>query len=251
MKRIVIFCLLGFTSSAVMADDVLEQDAQSSQEQEVVTERSSFDGFYLGAGIGGSFLQNKHDGIMKKQNVNRFTGDIHIGYGRVLRERFYLGLEVLGELTKQKTQDAEYSDDFKKKVKGELEAEATSNGGSISGFSMNAKVRNKAFTPELTLKVGYVAGSSMFYAKGGIARPEAKALFRVEASLNNGEKYAKNFNESTSKIVPVVYLGGARALGNRWNANVEAGYQFYQERKGDKTNGGWKVRAGVTRTFSF
>lgn len=252
MKRIVIFCLLGFTSSAVMADDVLEQDAQSSQEQEVVTERSSFDGFYLGAGIGGSFSQNKYDGVMKKQNVNRFIGDIHVGYGKVLRERFYLGLEVLLEGTSTKTSDAELNDDLKKNLGEILKKIDKMFDGAITDPKLSAKVKNKGITPEVTVKVGYVAANCMFYAKAGAAKPRTEIDVFGSAKVGATE-HRGHFVEKITKVKPVIAIGAARAFGNRWNANVEVGYQFKQKvqilGRDFETNGGPKVRLGVSHTF--
>lgn len=245
MKKIILLGLSGvMVASAVMAEDVLEQDNQ----EQIVVEKSPFDGIYLGAGIGGSFLQNKANGIMKKQNVNRFIGDIYAGYGKVINEKLYLGVEALIEISSAKKNDAELTADARTKI----ESSVTSPTGPITDKKISVEVKNKAVAPELALKVGYVAGNNMFYAKGGLSFPRTEVVINGSGRVGTPvQEFHYTEVKKINKVAPVVYLGVARAFGNRWNANVEAGYQFAQKKDGIKVNGGWKVRAGVARTFSF
>lgn len=251
MKKIALFCLFGVTAGAVMAEDIVEQDNQ----EQVVAEKNPFDGFYVGAGVGGSFLQNKSNGVMKKQNVNRFTGDIYAGYGKAFANgKLYLGIEALLDIASSKKNNVDLDSAAQTKLNYEIKAEIEAKGATINNVNAKVVVKNKAFTPELTLKTGYIAGNNMFYAKGGIAFPPAEVT--LNASYREGS-VDKSFNVSKkiNKVVPVVYLGVARAFGSKWSSNIEAGYQFKQ--KGNnytvnyKLNGGWKVRAGVAYTFDF
>lgn len=246
MKKIAVFCLAGFAASAVMAEDVVEQDNQ----EQVIAEKNPFDGFSVGAGVGGSFLQNKSDGV-KKQNVNRFIGDIYAGYGKVLvNGKLYLGVEALLEMTSSKKNNAELSAEAQTELNKRVKKALTEKGKTTSDEKGEIVVGNKAFTPELTLKAGYVAGNNMFYAKGGIAFPRAELT--VNASYTEGTtKQTASETKKINKVAPVVYLGVARAFGSKWNANIEAGYQFEQKENDYKVNGGWKVRAGVAYTFDF
>jgi len=208
MKKIAMLALSAFALNAMAEEAVVEQDVAA-------TEVNAFDGLFVGAGIGGNFL--KHTGKdVKDMKVNRFAGDIFFGYGKTFNGKFYVAGEMLMEFAQSKTKDVELND-------------GTKNG---------IKVKTQMFTPELTLKAGYIYCNNMFYAKAGIARPTAKIMEKGEA------------DHKTVKIVPVVYLGVARAFGN-WVANIEGGYQFRQKYGNDKVNQGWKVRAGISRAFNL
>lgn len=212
MNKLVVSCAAGLLASGmVLADNAEVADEVAAQEEVVV---SPFNGLYVGVGLGGSFLKNKIP-YVKSKNVNRFVGNVFLGYGRVLNQHFYVGGEALVEFTKQKTYEAEET----------------------SGEKTGAMVRNNAITPELALRLGYVCNCNMFYGKIAAARPTAKAW------NEDGEYKFK-------KIVPAFYLGAARAFGN-WNANIEAGYQLPHKEEDAKLNGGWKIRAGVSRQFHF
>lgn len=257
MKKIMMMMVAGLAaSSMVMADDIEQID-------EGTTTSGAFDGLYVGAGVGGSFLKNKgHANLkdtadsgtqarnvdMKTSNINRFNGDVFVGFGKTINGNFYLGGELLLEFAGSKTKNVTEANG------NELKYTITTDGADVA-----FKVKNKGFTPELTLKAGYVSGNNIFYAKAGIARPEASLLL-VKAA--DGVELGSC---KVNKIVPVVYLGAARAFCNKWNANIEVGYQFQQKKdfalandtskfdiKADvKVNKGWKVRAGVAHTFSF
>ena len=207
MKKIAMLALVAFTFNA-MAEEAEQEVAQVE-----TAETSPFDGLFVGAGIGGNFLKHKADGY-KDMKVNRFAGDIFFGYGKTFNNVYVAG-EALLEFSQAKTKDIEKSD----------------------GTKTGKKIKTQMFTPELTLKLGYVYCNNMFYAKAGIARPTAKT-----------ENSAKN--KSIVKITPVIYAGVARAFGN-WAANVEAGYQFRQSKDSVKANEGWKVRAGISRAFNL
>lgn len=261
MKKVMIVLAFGvFTSNAVIADNLVEQNGE--------TDSGVFDGLYVGAGIGGSFLKNKGHtkttdvtdpenitdvdagiGNIKTSSVNRFVGNVFVGYGKAIKGKFYLGGELLLELTESKT---------KAVTKDNGEAFTFD----FTGVNYTVKAKNYGFVPELTLKAGYVTGNNMFYAKAGILRSET-SLFLTGDNKTEVEMKA-------NEIVPVVYLGFARAFCNRWNASIEVGYQFQQKKdlscrcadgqenpsffetkSNVKFNKGWKVRAGVARTFSF
>lgn len=249
----IVFCLFGLISSAVMADEILEQDAQNSQEQEEASERNPFDGFYLGAGIGGSFLKNKCATFMKNQNVNRFAGNIFVGYGKVINNHFYVGAEVLLNMASTKTQNAELTKDIKShanELLGKMDTKLA--GKALTDATISATVKNKGITPELSLKIGYVTSKCMFYAKAGLAQP--RTVIDAFGSAKDGtEEHKASVTTRFNNVRPIVGVGAARSFGNRWNANVEVAYQFKQKKQilgqDFETNGGPKVRVGVSHTF--
>ena len=172
MKKIAMLALSAFALNAMAEEAVVEQDVAA-------TEVNAFDGLFVGAGIGGNFLKHKATDY-KDIKANRFAGDIFFGYGKTFNGKFYVAGEMLMEFAQSKTKDVEFSNGKKNES--------------------NLKVKTQMFTPELTLKAGYIYCNNMFYAKAGIARPTVK--------ITENEKSDKKI----TKLVPVVYLGVARAF---------------------------------------
>ena len=67
-----------------------------------------FGGIQFILGIGGSFLKaevkDKDNGTNAKisKNANRFIGTVGLGGGKVFKDKFYVGMEVLFDFTKNK-----------------------------------------------------------------------------------------------------------------------------------------------------
>ena len=96
MKKIALAAIAVMTFSAVSAEEevvVSEQVAPAAE--------NAFNAFYLGLGIGGSFIKHEVKGANEKSN--RFIGSVVLGAGKTFKQKFYVGAEALMDFTKSKT----------------------------------------------------------------------------------------------------------------------------------------------------
>ena len=235
MKKMFIALLLGGASAGVSMGTEANYDAAPVEDAEEAV--NAFDGLYLGLGIGGSFLQDKGDALIagkhytfSKANVNRFTGNVFVGYNKTFKQKFLLGLEALCDFTKNK----------RKCLSDNLPKEGPS----------DVDVKHSGFTPELALRLGYVYCNSLFFAKIAMVMPRAK-VYAVDA---NNKCFGK-----INKVALGLGLGVERAFCKKWSARLEGEYVFNQKKTfwdGEdndkfKVNKGWNVRAGLAYHIAF
>ena len=139
---------------------------------------SVFDGIYVGAGItavdDGVRTWNSSENETESDHKVKLAGSLALGYGKVIKEKAYLGLEAGLDVS----QHSEFN-----------EKEVIING----------------LTPSAALKLGYVnpAAKRMFYIKAGAAYSRAKlAPEHVTVAYGN------------YKWSPIVALGGEKTCGN-------------------------------------
>ncbi|MDR0580753.1 MAG: outer membrane beta-barrel protein [Holosporaceae bacterium] len=196
MKKIVLASLMSTFALSVNAED------------DVVTGDSSFNGGYLGLGLGGCSLRNKVEIEAESVNLNgkSIFGVLALGGGKAFCEKWYLGGEVSLDFGKSKT--------FK-------EGEGT--------------LKNRGVTPELALRLGNVVNTWLVYFK--------PSLCFSKTTLINGD----NSKYATSKPGFAIALGVEHPFCKKFTARVEAGYGIKSSKEFtpvDDVNTKFKVRSG-------
>ena len=195
-----------------------------------------FGGIQFILGIGGSFLKaelrDKDNGSNSKisKNANRFIGTVGIGGGKVFKDKFYVGMEVLFDFTKNK----DWSDDFTIKEKGKADRK------------VKAKLKTNGLFTSLGLRLGYIVPShnTMVYFKVAGSHSSAKAINETD-----------NKELKAAKIVPTLAIGVEKAFCKKFTARLEGEYRFKGTKKEDgvelKANDGFNIRALVSYNVRF
>ena len=190
-----------------------------------------FGGIQFILGIGGSFLKaeikDKDNGTNAKisKNANRFIGTVGIGGGKVFKDKFYAGLEVLFDFTKNK--------DWTEQV-------------TYKTVKQNAKLKSNGLFTSLGLRLGYIVPkyNTMVYFKVAGSHSTAKV------NLETANKELK-----AAKIVPTLALGVEKAFCKKFTARLEGEYRFKGTKKADgyelKANDGFNIRALVSYNVRF
>ena len=199
-----------------------------------------FGGISFILGIGGSFmkaeLKNKDKTVYttfekSSKNVNRFIGTIGLGGGKVFKNVFYVGAEVLFDFTKNK----EYT----------LTQDITD--------ASNAKLKSNGLFTSLGLRLGYIMPkyNTMIYFKVSGSHSTAKA--RIDATALAAA--TPNVDMKASKIVPTLALGVEKAFCKKFTARLEGEYRFKSTKKDNglelKANDGFNIRALVSYNVRF
>ena len=183
-----------------------------------------FGGIQFILGIGGSFLKNevKVNNVKAfSKNANRFIGTVGIGGGKVFKDKFYAGLEVLFDFTKSKDWTEKYS-------------------------NADCKLKSNGLFTSLGLRLGYI-----------VPKYNTMVYFKVAGSHSS----SKVTNESTkaelkaAKIVPTLALGVEKAFCKKFTARLEGEYRFKGTKKTKgyelKGNDGFNIRALVSYNVRF
>ena len=190
-----------------------------------------FGGIQFILGIGGSFLKaeikDKDNGTNEKisKNANRFIGTVGLGGGKVFKDKFYAGLEVLFDFTKNK--------DWTEQV-------------TYKTVKQNAKLKSNGLFTSLGLRLGYIVPkyNTMVYFKVAGSHSTAKV------NLETANKELK-----AAKIVPTLALGVEKAFCKKFTARLEGEYRFKGTKKADgyelKANDGFNIRALVSYNVRF
>ena len=190
-----------------------------------------FGGIQFILGIGGSFLKaelkDKDNGTNAKisKNANRFIGTVGIGGGKVFKDKFYAGLEVLFDFTKSKDWTEE---------------------GTYKGVKRNVKLKSNGLFTSLGLRLGYIVPkyNTMVYFKVAGSHSSAKV------NLETANKELK-----AAKIVPTLALGVEKAFCKKFTARLEGEYRFKGTKKAEgyelKANDGFNIRALVSYNVRF
>ncbi len=190
-----------------------------------------FGGIQFILGIGGSFLKaevkDKDNGTNAKisKNANRFIGTVGLGGGKVFKDKFYVGMEVLFDFTKNK--------DWTEQV-------------TYKTVKQNAKLKSNGLFTSLGLRLGYIVPkyNTMVYFKVAGSHSTAKV------NLETANKELK-----AAKIVPTLALGVEKAFCKKFTARLEGEYRFKGTKKADgyelKANDGFNIRALVSYNVRF
>ena len=195
-----------------------------------------FGGIQFILGIGGSFLKaevkDKDNGTNAKisKNANRFIGTVGLGGGKVFKDKFYVGMEVLFDFTKSKdwTGKLEYLDNAKARKEADV------------------KLKSNGLFTSLGLRLGYIVPkyNTMVYFK--VAGSHSSAKVNLETS---------NKELKAAKIVPTLALGVEKAFCKKFTARLEGEYRFKGTKKEDgyelKANDGFNIRALVSYNVRF
>lgn len=230
MRKIVAStALAGFLFPAVDADTTV---VTAHEEPAIVGQASEecctpdFGGIQFILGIGGSFLKNevkKVDNVkVVSKNANRFIGTVGIGGGKVFKDKFYAGLEVLFDFTKSKDWTEKYHD-------------------------VDYKLKSNGLFTSLGLRLGYIVPkyNTMVYFKVAGSHSSSKV---TAIGVNKGELKA-------AKIVPTLALGVEKAFCKKFTARLEGEYRFKGTKKAEgyelKGNDGFNIRALVSYNVRF
>lgn len=190
-----------------------------------------FGGIQFILGIGGSFLKaevkDKDNGTNAKisKNANRFIGTVGLGGGKVFKDKFYVGMEVLFDFTKNK--------DWTEQI-------------TYRTVNQNAKLKSNGLFTSLGLRLGYIVPkyNTMVYFK--VAGSHSSAKVNLETS---------NKELKAAKIVPTLALGVEKAFCKKFTARLEGEYRFKGTKKEDgyelKANDGFNIRALVSYNVRF
>lgn len=196
-----------------------------------------FGGIQFILGIGGSFLKaelkDKDTDTNSKisKNANRFIGTVGIGGGKVFKDKFYLGMEVLFDFTKAKDWTEKFA--FNR------------NGARLEG---DTKLKSNGLFTSLGLRLGYIVPkyNTMVYFKVAGSHSSVKA---------NGTAAGKDYEIKAAKIVPTLALGVEKAFCKKFTARLEGEYRFKGSKKEDgieiKGNDGFNIRALVSYNVRF
>ena len=190
-----------------------------------------FGGIQFILGIGGSFLKaevkDKDNGTNAKisKNANRFIGTVGLGGGKVFKDKFYVGMEVLFDFTKNK--------DWTEQI-------------TYKTVNQNAKLKSNGLFTSLGLRLGYIVPkyNTMVYFKVAGSHSSAKVNFETS-----------NKELKAAKIVPTLALGVEKAFCKKFTARLEGEYRFKGTKKEDgyelKANDGFNIRALVSYNVRF
>ena len=190
-----------------------------------------FGGIQFILGIGGSFLKaelkDKDNGTNAKisKNANRFIGTVGIGGGKVFKDKFYAGLEVLFDFTKSKDWTEE---------------------GTYKGVKRNVKLKSNGLFTSLGLRLGYI-----------VPKYNTMVYFKVAGSHSSAKVNSETANKElkAAKIVPTLALGVEKAFCKKFTARLEGEYRFKGTKKAEgyelKANDGFNIRALVSYNVRF
>ena len=186
-----------------------------------------FGGIQFILGIGGSFLKaelkDKDNGTNAKisKNANRLIGTVGLGGGKVFKDKFYVGMEVLFDFTKNK----DWTEKFN---------------------NIDTKLKSNGLFTSLGLRLGYIVPkyNTMVYFKVAGSHSTLKAT-----NLSN------NKDLKAAKIAPTLALGVEKAFCKKFTARLEGEYRFKNSKKADgielKGNDGFNIRALVSYNVRF
>lgn len=231
MKKIVVGVIgLFAASSMVFADDTITIDEQEAQE--IQAGADEFSSFYLGAGLGWEWLENKGNITdtlggavyeITKQKENRFRGLVQLGYQHLFADHFLAGLELSCDFAQKKSSDV-YSE----------------------GDYMGARIDNKGATPGIFAKIGYAfCGKQLIYVKLGGQWRRARI---VDTDRTDGDR-----SYDANKFVLAGALGYQHKFTKKFSGFGEVTYTGRSKKEGNidifgystKTGEAWGVNLGV------
>lgn len=238
-----------------------EVSADDTTAPECECEESPFGGFFLGAGLGGSFMKAKVNGAIshkkdgdwkeanKSKSANNFMGSLFIGAGKVFNNKWWLGGVAGVNISKNKTWKLE-----------KIDCQKATGQTSWANVTGEQKLKVNGVTPYLGLQFGGIVNlRTKVYLEAGVAFPNSKYFF--DGKHDTDSKKSVSVTVKNSKAAPYLGIGAERACTSKFGAGVFASYQFRTKKKKGAENtvapdgryarfqnklDGWNVRAYVT-----
>ena len=189
----------------------------------------NFGNFYIGFGLGGTFSKNSGNVHSKntltdptispypiyfnfdlhfKRNTSYFSVPILIGFGDVLNDSVYLGVEGIMDWNLNK----------KKIVKTKVSnANAKTN-------NQNLEIEDPAMLKECRGRQG-ICSSSLGIRFGKILNNEYLFYGKISASHSSYRLYLENDGNSAKKIAPAFAIGIEKMLNDKFSARLEVEYK--------------------------
>lgn len=223
MKKVVLsaaaFAMAFSSANAdVMVDEYVVAEA---------VEASVFDSVFAGVGFGGNFLKAsptvefKEDwdfedlGNLKK---NRLMGSVVLGAGKVLKNKMYIGGEVLFDMMKNKEETFEKD-------------------------ANKVTLKANGLQTQFVGKIGYTSQKNVLvYGK------MACALSKVNVKAENGNA---DLDKSKTGASFVLGVGAEKAFCNKFSTALEVDYNFGFKAEKVRFNRGWNVRALVKYNVKY
>ncbi len=189
-------------------------------------EASVFDSVFAGAGFGGNFLKASPTAEFKENldfdelgdmKKNRLMGSVVLGAGKVLKNKMYVGGEVLFDMMKNKEET------FKKE-----------------GANDEVTLKANGLQTQFVGKIGYTSQKNVLvYTK------LACALSKVNVKASN------DLDKSKTGASFVLGLGAEKAFCNKFSTALEVDYNFGFKAEEVRFNRGWNVRALVKYNVKY
>ena len=189
-------------------------------------EASVFDSVFAGAGFGGNFLKASPTAEFKENldfdelgdmKKNRLMGSVVLGAGKVLKNKMYVGGEVLFDMMKNKEETFEKEDK-----------------------SATVTLKANGLQTQFVGKIGYASQKNVLvYTK------LACALSKVNVKAND------DLDKSKTGASFVLGLGAEKAFCNKFSTALEVDYNFGFKAEKVRFNKGWNVRALVKYNVKY
>lgn len=213
-KGLIALSGLGLISAAIAGGPDLVQ----------VTPPCSFDGFYFGLGVGGELGQNDIDAnvvdltdpdatplaFTNATNSSSIVGSAFLGFGKTFQNRYYLGLEAVGDLSS-----------LKRTVNFAIE---------------QVRVRPSNWDVGFDLRPGVlVTPCTLMYARAGVGIRQIKSNFNVFASSPSSNQASLINVLNTNKTEAGFRLGLGFEQMVTHNVSLGMDYVFTQYGKASST----------------
>ncbi len=227
MKKVVLsaaaFAMAFSSANAdVMVDEYVVAEA---------VEASIFDSVFLGAGFGGNFLKASPSAEFKDNfyfedlsnlKKNRLMGSVAFGAGKVLKNKMYIGGEVLFDMMKNKEET------FEKE-----------------GTGTEVFLKANGLMTQFVGKIGYASQKNVLvYTK------LACALSKVKVAATDGTD-ENTLDKSKTGASFVLGVGAEKAFCNKFSTALEVDYNFGFKAEKVRFNRGWNVRALVKYNVKY
>ena len=193
-------------------------------------EASIFDSVFLGAGFGGNFLKASPSAEFKDNfdfedlsnlKKNRLMGSVAFGAGKVLKNKMYIGGEVLFDMMKNKEET------FEKE-----------------GTDTEVFLKANGLMTQFVGKIGYASQKKVLvYTK------MACALSKVKVGAEAAGK--EDLEKSKTGASFVLGVGAEKAFCNKFSTALEVEYDFGFKAEKVLFNRGWNVRALVKYNVKY
>lgn len=265
----------GADSKAYSGSNANEKNTVDYQKGiETSCERASscdFGGFYFGAGL--SWMNSKRQGMLSdniatypgenenentnakdrdrfllmKKSKKTFGGSVFVGYGVMMGDCAYFGLEGSLDLGMRRKSMATIDSGWEEDVYEEEEEEEEK---TEYKEIWNTSVKSTGFDPALKVRVGGTIKElgCLIYATCGVAYLKEKFLFTQTRENGKGD-----FDVKVSKVVPVLGLGAEKIVyrpnNGKLSIRLEWEHRFKAEKKGKVNENGtyWSRLDGESR----
>ena len=225
MKKVVLsaaaFAMVFSSANAdVMVDEYVIAEA---------VEASVFDSVFAGVGFGGNFLKASPTAEFKNDwafedlsnlKKNRLMGSVVLGAGKVLKNKIYVGGEVLFDMMKNKEET------FKE------------------GTDTEVFLKANGLMTQFVGKIGYTSKKNVLvYGKMACALSKVKVFAEATGK--------EDLDKSKTGASFVLGVGAEKAFCNKFSTALEVDYNFGFKAEKVRFNRGWNVRALVKYNVKY